>query len=222
VLQSSHWIASRYGPVGNQLDTIDDRMWGFMKRCWDYNPSSRPHCDEIRQFIADTASLDVQHQVSPLLNPKTLPSWDIVRGKPEITMEDDHIHRILLHILQSPVSATHPSPVVRPKPTYSPSAGPLVGTSHETTTSVGFSERAPQDRKRKEKRVFPYGAGNEEVARTGSSEAHREDDSVHKLLLCPTPGCLKRYRHNTGLKRHLNHKHPFFRPQPRRRKSCVS
>lgn len=80
------------------LDTIDDRMWGLMTKCWDYEPENRPSCEDIQRFIA---GLRVPNDrfVSPTpTGGNSQAFWKSVKAKSETTINYAHISQILLRV----------------------------------------------------------------------------------------------------------------------------
>lgn len=117
------------------LDTIDDRMWGLMTKCWDYEPENRPSCEDIQRFIA---GLRVPNDrfVSPTpTGGNSQAFWKSVKAKSETTINYAHISQILLRVSCS--SAIFPAVVHSIELQSSDKKDGMIHVTHEANSTIG-------------------------------------------------------------------------------------
>ncbi|KAJ3570019.1 hypothetical protein NP233_g4676 [Leucocoprinus birnbaumii] len=92
----SREIPLRPPKTDDPLDTIDDRIWHLLRRCWNYDPSSRPGCVEIGVSIFAMQELHELLTTSSGIDEQGVAFWQAMKAKSNIPVDYTQVSKILL------------------------------------------------------------------------------------------------------------------------------
>ncbi|KAF9451854.1 kinase-like protein [Macrolepiota fuliginosa MF-IS2] len=87
-------------PPTHEGDRFDDRVWKIMTDCWNYEPPSRPNCDELRcafteiQDPGDRPRNEDHQEDNRVL-------WEEMRSRSDIHIDYRHVYETLLRIQEN-------------------------------------------------------------------------------------------------------------------------
>lgn len=102
--------ARRPGDV-NQFDGFSIKGRELVKRCWDYEPGSRPRCEEIYETVVDQVGERDDLEVQDVA------VWKAVRGGSGMSVDYVHAHHIVRGIRGTHEYPHHFTPSICPTPT---------------------------------------------------------------------------------------------------------
>ncbi|KAJ3574249.1 hypothetical protein NP233_g1899 [Leucocoprinus birnbaumii] len=83
-----------------ECDTVKERLWALMERCWNYNPEERPDAEEIEQMVSELMQTDDRSSFDASLVPT--PS-EIMKPRNEIAIDYDRALMILRRIEEASI-----------------------------------------------------------------------------------------------------------------------
>lgn len=85
-----------------ECDKVKDHIWNIMKKCWNYDPSQRPTCNDLWSEFTDAKVLDapleavVQDENNHVL-------WEAMRTKSSFQVDYERVLGILCKVPNVPL-----------------------------------------------------------------------------------------------------------------------
>ncbi len=80
---------------------LDEKVWGLLVRCWNYDPPRRPNCEAIQEALKDVGFQDTRPDATTKLETGSS-FWQAMREKSSYQVDYQRVAAILLPVSSRP------------------------------------------------------------------------------------------------------------------------